>query len=101
MNKQQKFKHWKNIFKQQQLSDSTTLQFCRDNKINASTFYSWRKRLSDKVQPVKSQKVIPFVIHEPPFTQPSMIKLTTPSGYQLDFESTLSRQALTQLLSAL
>jgi len=101
MNKQQKFKHGKNIFEQQQRSNLTIILFCRDNKINVSTFYAWRKRLSDKTLPVKQQQVIPFVIHEQPLAQPSMIKLTTPSGYQLDFESTLMHQTLAQLLSAL
>ncbi len=101
MNKQQKIKHWQGIFEQQQRSNLTIIQFCRDNKINASTFYAWRKRLSDKTLLVKQQQVIPFVIHDQPFTQPSMIKLTTPNGYQLDFESTLTHQTLAQLLSAL
>jgi transposase-like protein len=101
MNKQQKIKHWQNIFEQQQRSDLTIIQFCRDNKVNVSTFYAWRKCLSDKALPVEQQQVIPFVIHEQSFTQPSMIKLTTPSGYQVDFESTLSHQALTQILNAL
>ncbi|ASP46305.1 IS66 family insertion sequence element accessory protein TnpA [Cognaticolwellia beringensis] len=101
MNNQQKIKHWQNIFEQQQDSDLTIIQFCRDNNINVSTFYGWRKRLSDKTQPIEPQQVIPFVIHEQSLTQPSMIKLSTPSGYQVDFESTLSHQALTQLLSAL
>ncbi|MCP4956490.1 MAG: IS66 family insertion sequence element accessory protein TnpB [Photobacterium aquimaris] len=101
MNKQQKIKHWQNIFEQQQRSNLTIIQFCRDNKVNVSTFYAWRKRLSDKALPVKQQHVIPFVIHEQPLTQSSMIKLTTPSGYQLDFESTLMHQTLAQLLSVL
>jgi hypothetical protein len=101
MNKQQKIKHWQNIFEQQQRSDLTLIQFCRDHKVNVSTFYAWRKRLSDETLPVKPQQVIPFVIHEQPFTQSSMIKLTTPSGYQLDIESTLSHHRLTQLLSVL
>jgi hypothetical protein len=101
MNKQQKIKHWQNIFEQQHRSDLTIIQFCRDNKINVSTFYGWRKRLADKTQPIKPQQVIPFVIHEQPLTQPSMIKITTPTGYQLDFDSTLMPQTLSQLLSAL
>ncbi|NQY89363.1 MAG: IS66 family insertion sequence element accessory protein TnpB [Colwellia sp.] len=95
MNKQQKIKHWKNIFAQQQRSDLTIIQFCRVNNVNVSTFYAWRKRLSDKALPVKQQQVIPLVIH----AQSSMIKLTTPSRYQLNFESTLKHQTLAQLLS--
>ena len=101
MKKQQKIKHWQDIFEQQQSSGFTIIQFCRDNNINVSTFYAWRKRLFGEAATVKKQQVVPFVIHEQAFTQPSMIKLTTPSGYQLDFESTLSHQVLTQLLSAL
>jgi len=101
MNKQQKIKHWQDIFEQQQQSDLSIIQFCRDNKINLSTFYAWRKRLSDKTLPIKKQQVIPFVIHDQPFTQPSMIKLTTPTGFQVEFESTLTHQTLAQLLSAL
>ncbi|HCH69531.1 MAG TPA: IS66 family insertion sequence hypothetical protein [Colwellia sp.] len=101
MNKQQKIKHWQNIFEQQQRSDLTIIQFCRTNKINVSTFYGWRKQLADKTQPTESHQVIPFVIHEQPLTQPSMIKITTPSGYQLDFDSTLMPQTLSQLLSVL
>ncbi|WP_404842780.1 IS66 family insertion sequence element accessory protein TnpA [Colwellia sp. BRX10-4] len=42
MNKQQKIKHWYNIFEHQQRSDFTIIQFCRDNNINVSTFYGWR-----------------------------------------------------------
>ena len=101
MNKQQKIKHWQDIFAQHQQSDLSIIQFCRDNIINLSTFYAWRKRLSDKTTPIKKQQVIPFVIHVQPFTQPSMIKLTTPNGFQVEFESTLTQQTLAQLLSVL
>jgi len=51
MNKQQKIKHRQNIFEHQQGSGLTIIQFCRDNKVNVSTFYGWRKRLSDKTLP--------------------------------------------------
>lgn len=101
MKTQQKIKHWQSIFEQQKSSGLTILQFCRDNKINPSTFYAWRKRLSGETPPVKKQQVIPFVIHEKAFVQPSMIKLTTPNGYQLDFESTFTPQSLAKLLSVL
>ena len=101
MKKQQKIKHWQAIFEQQQSSGLTIIQFCRDNTINTSTFYAWRKRLSSETPTVKKQQVVPFVIHEQAFTQSSLIKLTTPNGYQLDFESTLAHQALAKLLSVL
>ena len=101
MNKQQKIKHWQGIFEKQQSSGLNIIQFCQNNKINASTFYAWRKQLSDKVLPVKKQQVIPFVIHEQPCIQPSIIKITTPTGYQVDFEPSLNHQVLAQLLKLL
>lgn len=101
MKKQQKIKHWQAIFEQQQSSGLTIIKFSRDNTINASTFYAWRKRLSVETTTVKKQQVIPFVIHEEAFTQPSQLKITTPNGYQLDFESTLAHQTLAKLLSVL
>lgn len=39
--------------KQQQSSGLIIIQFYRDNKVNASTFYGWRKRLSDKTLPME------------------------------------------------
>ena len=101
MKKQQKIKHWQAIFEQQQSSGLTIIKFCRDNTISASTFYAWRKRLSGETTTVKKQQVVPFVIHEQDFTQSSLIKLTTPNGYQVSFESTLAHQALAKLLSVL
>ena len=101
MNKQQKIKYWQAIFEQQQSIGLTIIQFCRDNNINASTFYAWRKRVSSETPTVKKQQVVPFVIHEQDFTQSSLIKLTTPNGYQVSFESTLAHQALAKLLSVL
>jgi hypothetical protein len=101
MNKQQKIKHWQSIFEQQQNSGLSIIKFCRDNKVNTSTFYAWRKRLSGETVAVKPQKVIPFVMHDQPLTQPLMIKITTPNGYQVDFDSTLTHPVLAQLLKVL
>ena len=71
MKKQQKINHWKNIFELQQNSGLTIIQFCRDKKVNSSTFYAWRKRLSGEAYSAKPQQVIPLVIHEQLFIQPS------------------------------
>ncbi|ALO36452.1 hypothetical protein CMT41_18160 [Colwellia sp. MT41] len=101
MKKRQKTNHWQNIFEQHKNSGLSIMKFCRDNNVNTSTFYAWRKRLSGETLAVKPQQVIPLVIHEQLFTQSSMIKLTTPQGYQLEFESTLAHQTLAQLLKVL
>lgn len=101
MNIQQKTKHWQSIFEQHQSSGLSIIGFCQAHKITVSTFYSWRKRIVNKTLTVKSQQVLPFVIHEHPFTQSSVIKITTPNGYQVDFDSSLAHQVLVPLLKAL
>ena len=101
MDIQQKTKHWQNIFEQQQSSGLSIIGFCRENKINVSTFYGWRKRLASQTTQTQPQQIIPFIINEPSFVQSSMIKLTTPRGYQLDFDAMLAHQVLAQLLKLL
>ncbi len=101
MNKQQKSNHWKTLFEQQQGSGLSIIQFCRDNNVNTSTFYAWRKRLSAETALVKPQQVIPLIINEQAFAQSSRIKIITPKGYQVEFDSTLSQQVLAPLLKVL
>ena len=101
MDIQHKTQHWKNIFEQQKSSGLCISQFCLDKKINISTFYAWRKRLTIKTTKVQPQQVIPFVINQPSFSQSSLIKITTPTGYQVDFDSRLAPQVLMQLLKLL
>jgi hypothetical protein len=101
MNIQQKTKRWQSIFEQHQSSGLSIVGFCQAHKINVSTFYSWRKRIANKTRAVKSQQVIPFVIHEQPFIQSSVIKITSPNGYQVDFDPSLAHQVLVPLLKAL
>jgi hypothetical protein len=101
MDIQQKKQHWENVFERQQSSGLSIIQFCRDNKISISTFYTWRNRLTRQIKKTQPQQIIPFVINEQSFSQSSMIKLSTPTGYQVDFDSTLASQVLAQLLKLL
>jgi hypothetical protein len=80
---------------------NTSLTLKVAHGVNVSTFYSWRKRIVNKTITVKSQQVIPFVIHEQPFTQSSVIKITTLNGYKVDFDSSLAHQVLVPLLKSL
>jgi hypothetical protein len=73
MDIQQKTKHWQRIFEKQRSSGLNIIGFCRNNKINLSPFYSWRKRISTKTLTVNWQQMIPFVIQEHPLTQSTII----------------------------
>jgi hypothetical protein len=74
MDIQQKNQHWNHVFERQQSAGLSNVQFCRDNKINISTFYTWRNRLASQTKKTQPQQIIPFVIKEQSFSQSSMIK---------------------------
>jgi len=37
--------HWFDIIEHQKISDKTITDYCRQNRINPSQFYKWRRRL--------------------------------------------------------
>lgn len=105
MDLQQKHQHWLTIFTQHESSGLTITQFCRDNKINTSTFYAWRKKVasqSDDKLPIKlKQQLVPLMISESSFTNEESLMITTPSGYQLTFTDRLSTTNLAALLKVM
>ena len=104
MMSQQKIKHWQAIFAQQEESGLSIIRFCKQHKINTSSFYAWRKRLADGDSSSPStpkQQVVPLFLNETPIQQSTTLKLTTPGGYQLEFDDHLTAQKLRSILSAL
>jgi len=59
---QQKHQHWLAICSQQESIDLTITQFSRENKLNTSTFYSWRKKVAnyydDKLPTAQTQQLV-------------------------------------------
>ena len=104
MTSQQKINHWQAIFSQQEESDLSIIRFCKQHKINTSSFYAWRKRLagddSSCLSPPK-QQIVPLFLNETPIQQSTPLKLTTPGGYQLEFDDHLTAQKLCSILSVL
>ncbi len=105
MGLQQKHQHWSAIFSQQESSGLTISQFCRENELNTSTFYAWRKKLAkhsdDKLPTERKQQLVPLMVSEPSFTTEPSLTITTPSGYQLKFNDRLSPANLADFLNVL
>tara|TARA_B100001059_G_C17799357_1_gene565153 strand:+ start:113 stop:433 length:321 start_codon:yes stop_codon:yes gene_type:complete len=105
MKYQQKIKHWQSLFIQQQNSGLSISDFCKQQKFATSTFYAWKKRIAkiDGDQPLQTQKqqLIPLLLEDVPEHQNTSLKLTTPTGYQLEFYEGLPHQKLNRILSML
>jgi len=50
---------------------------------------------------ISPRQLIPLLIEDAPEQQTSLPKLTTPAGYQLEFDESFSHQKLNRILSIL
>ncbi len=101
---QQKSEYWQAILTQQAQSGLSIVEFCNQQNLHTSTYYSWRKRLTSEPKATlqtPKQKLIPLLINEVTDQHNTMLTLTTPSGYQLAFDSNLSAHKLTEILGLL
>jgi hypothetical protein len=105
MKYQQKIKHWQSLFIQQQNSGLSISDFCKQQQFATSTFYAWKKRIAkidgNKPPTTQKQQLIPLLIEDAPEQQTSFLKLTTPAGYQLQFDESFPHQKLNCILSIL
>jgi len=100
MSSHQKIERWRNIFQSQRESGLTIISFCKHQKLNISTYYSWRKRLADMTQETKpkSQQLVPLFVSGIEKKQTSPLTITTPRGYSLVFDETMNIAKLHQIL---
>ncbi|KGJ97958.1 IS66 family insertion sequence element accessory protein TnpA [Thalassotalea sp. ND16A] len=100
----QKKQHWLTVIEQQKQSGLSISSFCKNNQITVSTFYLWKKRLSeDKAdEPAldKKHQLVPLFVTDSVQSN-STITLTTPDGYQLSFGEQLSPTSLSAFVKAL
>jgi len=105
MKYQQKIKHWQSLFIQQQNSGLSITDFCKQQKFATSTFYAWKKRIAktngNKPLPTQKQQLIPLFVEGAAELQTTSLKLSTPTGYQLEFDEDLCHQKLHHIVSLL
>ena len=96
----EKITHWQSIFKSKKDSGLTISAFCKQHKINISTYYSWRKRLAEPEPSLtKKQQLVPLFVSESIIPQVSSLMIKTPSGYQLTFDDDITLEKLHQILA--
>jgi transposase-like protein len=72
---------WERLIAEQASSELTPSEYCRENDLKATTFYKWRKRLSEG----SGFKELPLV--EPSSKKNSIIRLNLPCGITVTIES--------------
>ena len=96
----EKITHWQSIFKSHNDSGLTISTFCKQYKINISTYYSWRKKLAEPEASLKKkQQLVPLFVGESIMSQVSSLMIKTPSGYQLTFDDDITLEKLHQILA--
>jgi hypothetical protein len=106
MKDQQKISHWQSLFIQQKNSGLSITDFCQQHKMATSTFYAWKKRItqidgSNKSTTPKKQHLIPLFAEDVPEQLTSLLTLTTPAGYRLAFSDSLPHQKLNDIVRIL
>lgn len=105
MKYQQKTSHWQSLFTQQKNSGLSISDFCKKHKFATSTFYAWKKRIAkvnaNESQPIEKQQLIPLLLEGFPVDQNTLLKLTTPTGYKLEFDENLCHKKLHHILAQL
>ena len=98
--------YWQEVFSRWQQSGLSVTQFCRDQKIPESGFYTWRKKLSIKhsaPEPRSSKpSESPFVqVDMPSATTHSQLTLELASGHTLHIAGQVNTDALVKVIGAL
>ncbi|MFC0179261.1 IS66 family insertion sequence element accessory protein TnpA [Thorsellia kenyensis] len=73
MTSQEKQQYWSQLFEQQAQSGLTITDFCKANKINISTYYNWRQKLTDipsspRIHPVVVQGSCKYPVYKTDIT---------------------------------
>jgi len=73
-------KQWQKIVFAQPTSGLSISQYCKNQNINISNFYAWRKRLSGKDSPKPG-----FLrLNKPSFPILRDLRIETPNGYKIE-----------------
>ena len=73
-------KQWQKLLSDQPTSGLSIAQYCKNQNINISNFYAWRKRLNSKESPKPG-----FLrLNKPSFPTLKDLRIETPNGYKIE-----------------
>ena len=104
MKSNQKEQHWLNVIEQQKQSGLTIARYCKTNQINVSSFYGWKKRLTQTSNGAESSQqhhLVPLFVSDSTTPSPSTLTLTIPNGFELAFNEQLAPERLAAFIKAM
>ena len=91
-------KFWTELIARHKQSGKTVEAFCQENGVNSPSFYSWRKRLAEKGQPIGFALVQTSAV---PQQRVEPVELVLSSGDRLHIQPGVDAATLRLVLSVL
>jgi hypothetical protein len=89
---------WPEIISEQNTTGLSVSAYCRQHGINEKTFYNWRKKLNNSLEP-KLKRFIQVKAAEN--GSGKVLRIHTPGGYRLEVESGTERNYVQSILEVL
>ena len=105
-------RYWRGVIRDQKASGRSISAFCREHKVPAASFFSWRRKLADRDRPVEREDAIDvedtaakFVSLElppsPPAARRTGCEVVLPNGCRIIVPTQCDAGWLREILGAL
>jgi transposase-like protein len=75
--------HWRGVIRDQQASGLSISAFCREREVSPASFFTWRRRLTQRDQKDMAAKFVPLQMHAPPTATPARCEVVLPDGCRI------------------
>lgn len=96
--------YWQRLIEEHSRSGLSVLEFCKERKVAATSFYQWRTKLQQESEQI-APKLLPVKVvsvpERPKAVGGGCIQLLTPSGISFTVSGTPTEEDLIRLLRAI
>ncbi len=75
--------HWRGVIRDQEASGLSISAFCREREVSAASFFSWRRRLTQRDRKDAADKFVPLELHAPPAAPRASCEVVLPDGCRI------------------
>jgi len=100
----ERIRYWQGLIEEHSRSGLTVLEFCKERKVAATSFYQWRTKLQQAAEPTLPT-LLPVKLvassEQPRSAARCCIQLLTPSGISLTVSGSVAEAELVKVLRAI
>jgi len=93
--------HWRGVIQDQQASGLSISAFCREREVSAASFFTWRRRLTQRDRKDTAAKFVPLELHAPPTPTPAGCEVVLPDGCRIIVPTQCDANWLREILAAI